>query len=118
MRVKQFENRVLVNWTNSFVIWNAGKQGKMFYKTLNAENQQKVSAFCDVDEKKLQHGYYEHYERINGRAVLGRRIPIVSYKNVQPPVVICVKMDLTDGCFEKLLEEKCWREGCDYYFLS
>lgn len=41
IRMKELENNVLNKWTN-FTIWNAGKQGRKFYRSLKAENQLKA----------------------------------------------------------------------------
>ncbi|XP_059720290.1 UDP-GlcNAc:betaGal beta-1,3-N-acetylglucosaminyltransferase-like protein 1 isoform X4 [Haemorhous mexicanus] len=60
-RVRFLEDRVLSSWT-SFTIWNAGKQGKKLYRSLSPANQKKVTAFCDVDEKKITKGFYTYEE--------------------------------------------------------
>lgn len=117
LRVAEFERQVLSKWDN-FIIWNAGKQGKMFYNYLKEENKVKVSAFCDVDVKKIARGTSEMYEKIDGKLKLKRRIPIISYKNVRPPFVVCVKLDLTGGQLESYLEQTDCIEGRDYCILS
>ncbi|XP_038066133.1 UDP-GlcNAc:betaGal beta-1,3-N-acetylglucosaminyltransferase-like protein 1 isoform X1 [Patiria miniata] len=42
IRMKALEERVLSQW-DSFTIWNAGKQGRRFYRSLGEQNQKKVS---------------------------------------------------------------------------
>lgn len=37
-------------WVNGFTIWNAGKQGRKFYRDLPENFQSKIIAFCDVDK--------------------------------------------------------------------
>ena len=36
-------------WQNGFTIWNAGKQGRKFYRDLPDYLKDKVLSFCDVD---------------------------------------------------------------------
>lgn len=115
LRIAEFQRNVLNNWP-AFTIWNAGKQGRKFYKSLSKENQAKVVAFCDVDSKKLAQKVYEQYDS-NSRTITAR-IPIVSYEIAQPPAVICVKLDMTDGVLEKYLHDLCWTEGVHYFHLS
>ncbi|VDK59728.1 unnamed protein product [Gongylonema pulchrum] len=45
------------------MIWGAGKVGRRFYRALKNENRRKVTAFCDIDEKKLHCGRYEYFDR-------------------------------------------------------
>ncbi|KAL7852172.1 hypothetical protein SRHO_G00179570 [Serrasalmus rhombeus] len=61
LRVDFFQERVLNQW-DSFTIWNAGKQGRKLYRSLNPTNQKKVKAFCDVDENKIKKGFYTYEE--------------------------------------------------------
>ncbi|GIY10276.1 UDP-GlcNAc:betaGal beta-1,3-N-acetylglucosaminyltransferase-like protein 1 [Caerostris extrusa] len=57
IRLEELEDQVLKNWTR-FTIWNAGKQGRKFYRSLAPQNKLKVQAFCDVDNKKISKGVY------------------------------------------------------------
>lgn len=41
-----------------------------------------------------------------------------NYSAAVPPVVICVKLDLTGGNLEQFLIQKNWREGDDYFHFS
>lgn len=40
-------------WCYGFTIWNAGKQGRKFFRDLPASEKKKVMAFCDVDKSKI-----------------------------------------------------------------
>ncbi|XP_051801830.1 UDP-GlcNAc:betaGal beta-1,3-N-acetylglucosaminyltransferase-like protein 1 isoform X2 [Acanthochromis polyacanthus] len=61
LRVDFLQEKVLSQWEN-FTIWNAGKQGRKLYRCLSPINQKKVKAFCDVDENKIQKGFYTYEE--------------------------------------------------------
>ncbi|XP_051490661.1 UDP-GlcNAc:betaGal beta-1,3-N-acetylglucosaminyltransferase-like protein 1 isoform X2 [Apus apus] len=113
-RVRFLEDRVLSSWT-SFTIWNAGKQGKRLYRSLSPANQKKVTAFCDVDEKKITKGFYT-YEASEERPK--PRIPICHFRDAAPPFIICVKLDLTGGAFEANLNMLNLKEGTDYYHFN
>ena len=110
LRVAAIQQTVLSKW-NQFTIWSAGKLGKRLYRTLSEENQQKVIAFCDVDEKKISKGFYV-YEQSS--LTSKPHIPIVHFSLAQPPFIICVKQDLTNGLFEKNLAALQIKELLDY----
>ncbi|GFS94931.1 UDP-GlcNAc:betaGal beta-1,3-N-acetylglucosaminyltransferase-like protein 1 [Nephila pilipes] len=93
VRLKELEERVIKNWPK-FTIWNAGKQGRKFYRSLTAENKLKVQAFCDVDVKKISKGIYIYEE---SEEYPKPRIPIIHFSRANPPFVICVKIDMTSG---------------------
>ncbi|XP_041473163.1 UDP-GlcNAc:betaGal beta-1,3-N-acetylglucosaminyltransferase-like protein 1 isoform X2 [Lytechinus variegatus] len=114
IQVSSLEEQVLCGW-NQFTIWNAGKQGRRFYRTLKNENKQKVNAFCDVDEKKIEKGVYIYEE---SKKSPKPRVPIVHFSDAMPPFIICMKQDLTGGDFEKNLGSLNLQEGKDYYFCS
>ncbi|XP_014224302.1 UDP-GlcNAc:betaGal beta-1,3-N-acetylglucosaminyltransferase-like protein 1 [Trichogramma pretiosum] len=88
IRLSRLINQVLCEWSN-FTIWNAGKQGRHFYRALNNDLQNKVTALCDIDEKKIGQKYapYDSHQRkvINS-------IPIIHFSEAVPPFVICVKL--------------------------
>lgn len=113
-RVQFLEKRVLANWT-SFTIWNAGKQGRKLYRSLSPANQKKVVALCDVSERRISKGFYT-YEESKKRPQ--PKIPIQHYKDAQPPFIICVKLDLTNGNFEENLQSLNLKEGVDYFHFS
>ncbi|XP_070595858.1 queuosine-tRNA galactosyltransferase isoform X2 [Erythrolamprus reginae] len=98
-RVLFLEERILTNWT-SFTIWNAGKQGRKLFRSLSPANQNKVTAFCDVDKNKITKGFYIYEE---SKETSKPRIPVIHFKDASPPLIICVKLDLTDGQFEENL---------------
>ncbi|XP_055013903.1 UDP-GlcNAc:betaGal beta-1,3-N-acetylglucosaminyltransferase-like protein 1 isoform X1 [Boleophthalmus pectinirostris] len=114
LRVDFLQERVLTQW-ESFTIWNAGKQGRKLYRSLSPANQKKVKAFCDVDENKIQKGFYT-YEESKERPK--PKIPVVHFKEALAPFIICVKLDLTGGVFEKNLTSLQLEEGKDYYHFN
>ncbi|KAJ4463068.1 putative B3gntl1 protein [Paratrimastix pyriformis] len=109
VRVQAIEAAVLSKWER-FVIWGLGKEGKAFYKQLSPPTQRKVTAFCDVAASKVGQTY------INMET--GQRIPVVHYLEAQPPLVCCVKLDLTNGEFERNLASKGLQEGVDFFLFS
>lgn len=114
LRLARLKQRVLAHWP-SFTIWNAGKQGRRFYRSLDVANRKKVFAFCDVDEKKISRGVYIHEE---SEEVPRPRVPIIHFKDATPPLVICMKLDLTNGSFEANLSSLNLIEGVDYIHFS
>lgn len=102
-------------WNQGFTIWNAGKQGRRFYRSLSEELQQKVVAFCDVDPKRIG-GVYNHYDEKHRCET--RHVPIVHFLQARPPIVICFKLDLSRGEFERNLEQMKLEEGKDYILFS
>ncbi|XP_044152417.1 UDP-GlcNAc:betaGal beta-1,3-N-acetylglucosaminyltransferase-like protein 1 isoform X2 [Bufo gargarizans] len=113
-RLQFLEERVLDHWS-SFTIWNAGKQGRKFYRSLTPRNRDKVVAFCDVDAKKISKGFYT-FEESEKRPK--PRIPVLHFTDAKPPFIICVKLDLTGGGFEDNLRSLNLTEGEDYYHFS
>lgn len=140
LRVEALENRVLCGWSH-FTIWNGGKQGRRLYRSLSQENQAKVAAFCDVDQKKIAQGAYTYEE---SKSTPKPQVPILHYSQASPPFVLCVKLvskktlschtsimslltslssftlpkGLTGGEFEKNLASLHLKEGVDYYHFS
>lgn len=90
LRMERIETIVLSKWSK-FTIWNAGKQGRKFYKSLSNENRKKVECFCDVDEKKIGKKY-RPFDVTSRKAT--EEIEIVHFTEANPPFVICVKMVL------------------------
>ncbi|XGW24459.1 hypothetical protein V3C99_006128 [Haemonchus contortus] len=115
MRIDRFCDKVLPFW-KTLTIWNAGKQGKRFFKSLSEECKARVLSFCDVDEKKINRGIFEEYDE--AARVVRWRIPIVHVRDARPPVVICVKLDMTGGDLERLVAESGWIEGRDFIHFS
>ncbi|XP_035211954.1 UDP-GlcNAc:betaGal beta-1,3-N-acetylglucosaminyltransferase-like protein 1 isoform X2 [Stegodyphus dumicola] len=91
VRLKELEKNVLVNWA-TFTIWNAGKQGRKFYRSLSPENKEKT--------------------------IPKPRIPIIHFSKAKPPFILCVKLDMTGGKFEENLASLCLIEGKDYFHFS
>uniref|UniRef100_A0A915IQL4 Glycosyltransferase 2-like domain-containing protein n=1 Tax=Romanomermis culicivorax TaxID=13658 RepID=A0A915IQL4_ROMCU len=121
IRVAEFERIILEkrgNWSK-FSIWNVGKSGKKFFNALKPENRRKVLCFGDIDSQKIDRKFFECYVRNNNtkKFVIQFKLPIIHISELQPPVVICVKMDLTGGMLEKYVEEKNWIEGENYFYL-
>ncbi|CAH1273716.1 B3GNTL1 [Branchiostoma lanceolatum] len=114
IQLAALQDRVLVNWSK-FTIWNAGKQGRRFYRDLSKENKAKVAAFCDVDAKKIEKGFYTYEESMD---VPKPRVPIIHFREASPPFIICVKLDLTGGEFEKNLASLNLQEGVDYFLFG
>nr|XP_039262371.1 UDP-GlcNAc:betaGal beta-1,3-N-acetylglucosaminyltransferase-like protein 1 [Styela clava] len=114
IRIEVIQERVLKDW-KQFTIWNAGKQGRKFYRDLTDENREKVSAFCDVDTKKIDKGVYI-FE--NSPLKVKPRVPILHFSKAVKPFVICMKLDLTGGEFEKNLNSLNLVEGVDYFHFN
>lgn len=114
IRMEYIQIQVVDKW-ESFTIWNAGKQGKKFYRNLSTANQKKVAAFCDVDPKKIKCGAYIYHE---SKEKIKPTVPIVHFKSAKPPFIICMKLDLTGGEFEKNLASLNLEEGVDFFHFN
>lgn len=114
IRMEYIQKQVLDKW-ESFTIWNAGKQGKKFYRNLSSNNQRKVAAFCDVDPKKIKCGAYIYHE---SKIKIKPTVPIVHFQSAKPPFIICMKLDLTGGEFEKNLASLNLKEGVDFFHFN
>lgn len=117
IRLEHLIENVLKQWPK-FTIWNAGKQGRKFYRSLPFELQDRVLAMCDVDTKKIGKQYQPYYPEDQTRSRSSRSIPILDYQNSKPPFVICIKLDLTAGNFENNLASLNLVEGKDYIIFS
>ncbi|XP_055389404.1 UDP-GlcNAc:betaGal beta-1,3-N-acetylglucosaminyltransferase-like protein 1 [Condylostylus longicornis] len=117
IRLKRLINNVLCTkeWLNGFTIWNAGKQGRKLFRDIPDEFKRIVRAFCDVDQKKIDQKY--NYFDKNKRQVT-YSIPIIHFEKIKPPIIICMKLDLTNGIFEKNLKSLNLNEGKDYIIFS
>lgn len=87
--MKHLTENFIKNCSKGFTIWNAGKQGKKFFKSLNQKHIPLVNAFCDVDIKKIGK-YYEMYCPTKRKVI--NRIPILHFTQAKPPFIICVKL--------------------------
>jgi len=81
IRIKYLQDAVLNGWP-SFSIWGYGKDGRKFINMLSEANANKVACYCDVDENKIGTTFFCNFIR--------KRIPIISYKEVTKPFIICV----------------------------
>uniref|UniRef100_A0AAQ4R3P8 UDP-GlcNAc:betaGal beta-1,3-N-acetylglucosaminyltransferase-like 1 n=1 Tax=Gasterosteus aculeatus aculeatus TaxID=481459 RepID=A0AAQ4R3P8_GASAC len=114
LRVDFLQEQVLSRW-ESFTIWNAGKQGRKLFRSLSPTNQERVKAFCDVDDNKIKKGFYT-YEESKQRPK--PKIPVLHYKDASAPFVICVKLDMTGGVLEENLNSLLLEEGTDFYHFN
>lgn len=71
-----------------------------------------MKAFCDVDVNKVGKSY-RHYDP-HLRKEVSAPVPIISYKEARPPLIICMKLNLTNGDFEENLNSLNLVEGMDY----
>lgn len=107
VRIEYLQKRVIDKW-KSFSIWGYGRDGKRFLNLLSLENAEKVTCFCDVDVKKIGgHQYFLHSIR--------KHIPIISYKDVTGPLIICVGSKRYHGELETNVQSLNLVEGVDYY---
>ncbi|XP_048760045.2 UDP-GlcNAc:betaGal beta-1,3-N-acetylglucosaminyltransferase-like protein 1 isoform X2 [Ostrea edulis] len=114
IRIEYIQKQVLQKW-QTFTIWNAGKQGRKFYRSLTPANQKKVMAFCDVDPKKINSAVYTYQE---SKEKIKPTVPIVHYQSATPPFILCMKLDMTGGEFEKNLASLNLREGVDFFHFN
>lgn len=114
IQLQRLEQQVLANW-KSFTVWNAGKAGRRLVRSLSPENICKVTAFCDVDVNKIDKTI-ELYCPL--KRMVDIKLPVVHFTNAKTPLLICVKLDLTNGEFEKNLRSLNLKEGLDYVIFS
>ena len=69
-----------------------------------------VAAFCDVDPRKVLHGYYIHMPT-------QRRVPVIHWRHARAPILICVKRGFGEGDVEANVKSLGLREGIDYAFF-
>lgn len=98
-------------WKHGFTIWNAGKQGRRFFRDLPDDCKSFVRAFCDVDENKINTNY-EYFDEVKRKVLY--TVPIIHFKTAEKPIVVCMKLDLTNGVFEENLKSMNLIEGLDY----
>lgn len=60
--------------------------------------------------------YYKYYDSLTRRQT--HAIPIVHFSQVQPPIIVCMKLDLTNGDFEENLQSLKLIEGQDYILFT
>lgn len=114
VRITRLETEILLHW-DTFTIWNAGKQGRRLFRSLNEKFQKKVIALCDVDKNKVG-CKYSPYDEV--QQTTREPIPIIHYTEAKPPFIICVKLDMTNGEFERNLKSLHLKEGKDFVLFS
>jgi glycosyltransferase involved in cell wall biosynthesis len=119
LRAAAFERQILdqrspfyhPRWA-SFTIWNAGRDGRAFFRLLSMENRRRVRAFCDVDPKLVGREYSNHGEPKEKRL----KVPIVHWSEAQPPFVTCFTLD-RNMQFERNLAARRLTPGVDVFFF-
>lgn len=114
IQLNRLEKNVLSNWEH-FTIWNAGKAGRKLVRSLKPENLKKVQMFCDVDANKIGK-IIEFYCPAKRKVIV--KLPVIHFSDALPPLLICVKLDLTNGEFESNLKSLNLIEGNDYIIFS
>ena len=110
IRLKELEERILSNW-KTFTIWNAGKEGRRLYRSLSEDNRKKVIAMADVDPKKISKKFYTYEE---SKEIRKPKVPIIHFSELEKPVIVCVKLGLYNGNFERNLDSLNLIEGIDF----
>lgn len=114
IQLDRLQKWILPHW-NSFTVWNAGKAGRRLVRSLSPDNINKVVAFCDVDKNKIGQ-LIELYCPIERRVII--KLPVIHFTDAKPPLLICMKLDLTNGEFEENLKSMNLIEGIDYVLFS
>uniref|UniRef100_A0A673KT75 UDP-GlcNAc:betaGal beta-1,3-N-acetylglucosaminyltransferase-like protein 1 n=1 Tax=Sinocyclocheilus rhinocerous TaxID=307959 RepID=A0A673KT75_9TELE len=69
---------------------NKNRYARYFQRCTESQSgYSSVKAFCDVDENKIQRGFYM-YEESKERPK--PRIPVLHFTNASPPFIVCVKL--------------------------
>jgi glycosyltransferase involved in cell wall biosynthesis len=106
VRISYLQQRILDNWAN-FSIWGYGRDGKKFLALLSDENAKKVTCFCDIDPKKIGRDYFSSRTR--------HHIPIIHFREVKAPFIVCVASKMAGGALEENIRECNFVEGVDYF---
>lgn len=106
VRISYLQQRVLDHWDN-FSIWGYGRDGRRFLNLLSEKNARKVVSFCDVDFNKIGRSYFS--------SIIREYIPIIHFRDVKPPFIVCVGSKKAGGFLEKNIEECNFIEGIDYF---
>ncbi|KAF1768338.1 hypothetical protein GCK72_000150 [Caenorhabditis remanei] len=114
-RLKRLKEQYIAKW-DKFTIWSAGKQGKRLFKCLDDDEKLKVREFCDIDESKIGRGIHEEFDE--KQRIVTHKVPIVNIETAKPPLIVCVKLDLTHGDLERIIERKKWREHVDLVYFG
>lgn len=108
VRANAFEHRVLCHWP-LFSVWGAGRDAKAFLSCLSERSQRKIVAVADVNPVKI--GTMFHSANLSVHA------PIVHWKDIKAPVVVCVARGRTGGELEANVRKAGLREGIDCWFV-
>ncbi|XP_013183805.1 UDP-GlcNAc:betaGal beta-1,3-N-acetylglucosaminyltransferase-like protein 1 [Amyelois transitella] len=114
IQLRRLENIIFPEW-DKFIIWNAGKAGRRVVRALSQSSLEKVTAFCDVDKKKVGR-LIELYCPVERKVI--KKVPVIHFNEAVPPLLICVKFDLTNGQFENNLKSMNLSEGRDYILFN
>lgn len=106
VRIEYLQRQVLDMWP-TFSIWGYGRDGKKFINLLKKENAEKVVAYCDVDVAKIGMDFFCNYTR--------KHIPVIDYKDVTPPFIVCVGSKRYSGELEENIKLLNFVEGRDYF---
>ncbi len=104
IRSEALERRVLASWPR-FSIWGAGRDGKYFFGCLSPAARARVTAFIDVDVRKVGGSHSRHD---------AAPVPIVHFTDAVRPFIVCVAMDRGGG-LEENVRSLGLTEGVDYY---
>jgi len=120
LRLKSFEERILResggNWSDGFVVWGAGRDGKEFIKSLSPDLLPRVKFIVDVDEKKIAAGYHHRNRNIHIDIKNFRVLQEEEFKGL--PVVVCVAMYRTGGKLEENVRSVGRTEGVDLWHFN
>jgi len=120
LRLKSFEERILResggNWSDGFVVWGAGRDGKEFIKSLSPDLLPRVKFIVDVDEKKIAAGYHHRNRNIHIDVKNFRVLQEEEFKGL--PVVVCVAMYRTGGKLEENVRSVGRTEGVDLWHFN
>ncbi|EEC03387.1 glycosyltransferase, putative, partial [Ixodes scapularis] len=110
VRMERLRRTVLVHWT-SFTIWNAGKQGRRFYRSLDPENRRKGTGTCRQQvSPELRCSVCVTYMLFVGLFQV--------YFYEWDTLWHVLLQDLTDGSFEANLASLNLKEGVDYIHFA
>lgn len=108
VRARAFEERVLRSWPR-FSVWGAGRDAKAFMACLSGRSQRKVAAIAEINPAKIGTMFES--------AALNVRAPIVHWREVPAPVVVCVARGRTGGELEANVRTVGLTEGVDCWFF-
>ena len=91
VRIKYLEDNVISKW-GSFMIWGYGKDAKKIFTMMSPETQDKVTAFCDVDKKKVG--------RLHYCSNLKKHIKVLDTAAITSPFIVLCSSKRTNGELE------------------